>query len=141
MWMPATGADFPSRASVDYAQHDLASCVMAQAQFECGSRLREREHGGDHRPQRCRVDQARDLDELVAVGLDHEVHTPNPALAERCLVELRNEAHDDTALAYHSVGAGQRIAADGIEHDVYIADFVFEAHRVIVDNLLRAELS
>src|SRR5689334_17546390 len=73
---------FPGRASkrsrrfisVCHAQHDLPPVVSTQAAFKGGARLREGKRRLDDHPERSRLDQARDLDQLRPVRLHDELH-------------------------------------------------------------------
>ena len=82
------------------------------------------------------VEQRRDLRELRAVGLDDEVHAGDTARLRRLL----GHRDEPATLAHHARGAGEPLAARGVEDEVEGFDARVPRPGRVVDDDVGAEL-
>jgi len=95
-----------------------------------GAELEDRRH---HRAHLLLVDKNGQLAQLAGVWPDHEVHSPGIVSLAVALGRLFGDRHQGPAPAQHLPGPGHGVAADGVDHDVHIADLLLEVAGVVDD--------
>src|SRR5262249_45342318 len=132
--LPPGGATPREPVSAGHLQDDLAVRRLVRVGL---LGLRERKDGAHDGPQHAAIDQRRDLLELAPARLDDEERVPYARLAR--LLCRRGDGDHPPARPQHVPGARERLAADGIEHDVDVPHAVLETVRAIVDHLVGSE--
>jgi hypothetical protein len=101
--------------------------------FERLHRVSEREHGVDRGAHGFLVDEASQLDELLAVRLHDEVGRLD------ALRELLGHRHDPAAFSQDRPRAHQGVAAHGVEYEIHGPDDVLEPRPGAVHDFMSTE--
>src|SRR5262249_23249760 len=112
----------------------------ARSTFKGFARLFKGKVRLDNRTDYARVDQARDLDQLISVRLHDEEHTTHTVLSSRFGRSAADDRDENAAGAKDAPGSLQGIPSPCVEHDVSIPALVLEANGGVIDDLVRPEL-
>src|SRR5262249_920119 len=88
-----------------------------------GAELQDRR---DHRAPLLLVDKEGQPAPLVGAWPDDEVPAPSTVSLAGALGRLFGDGYQGPAPAQHLPGPGHGVAADGVDHDVHIADLLLE---------------
>lgn len=124
---------------IDNAEHDLAAMVAVEAALERAAGIRKGENFVHRRPQIAVVDEVRNPNELLPVGRDDEVDGANPTFGRALLRGLGGYSDEPAAPPHDGRRPLERIAADGVEHELDFFDDVLEAGHLMIDHLVGAE--
>src|SRR5258706_5787223 len=87
------------------------------------------------------VDHLSDLPEALAIGLDTNHRSAHAAFPCEVLPRLLQQRHENPAFFEDSERSPVRISAQRVEHNVYVANVIFKASRLVVDRFVAAEFS
>ena len=87
-----------------------------------------------------RVDQLRDLSEIVGIGMSGDSRAADSMFLKLGRVRSRDKRHHNAAFLYHSIRPRECFFAHWIEHGVHIFGDVFKFRFGVIHCHVRAEL-
>src|SRR4029077_11639435 len=100
------------------SKHNFSARVMRRGLLLRSDRFGRRQNLRHDWLDLSRVDQSRDLCEIVRIRMNGETSPAKPACLELDRVGTREQRHDDAAYLNDSIRTGDRLFAHGIEHGV-----------------------